>query len=60
MSQHDATESGLPSPTIAPAIVALGITLLAAGLVTTLPLTFVGLLVFAAGLAHWIQELRHG
>ena len=60
MTEHDATESGLPSPTITPAIVALGITLLAAGLVTTLALTLVGLLVFAVGLGGWIQELRRG
>jgi|DewCreStandDraft_1066081.scaffolds.fasta_scaffold47153_2 hypothetical protein len=50
----------LPAPTIWPAVLAAGITLLAMGLVTSLVFTLAGALVGALGLGGWIRELRHG
>jgi hypothetical protein len=50
----------LPGPSVAPAMLALGITLLGAGLVTSLFFTLAGAVVFAIGLGGWVQELRHG
>ncbi len=49
----------LPAPTIWPAVLAAGITLLAMGLVTSLAFTLAGALVGALGLGGWIRELRH-
>jgi len=52
--------SGLPQPTYWPAVLALGITFLAWGIVTSLVISGVGLVLFALALAGWIGELRHG
>lgn len=60
MSEQPAPDHGLPRPTVWPAVLAAGIAMLAAGLVTSLIFTAVGALVFALGLGGWIQELRHG
>lgn len=49
----------LPRPTYWPAVLALGIALLGWGLVTSLIISGVGLLLFAAGLAGWIGEIRY-
>jgi hypothetical protein len=49
----------LPEPCIWPATLALGITLLVWGLVTSLIITAVGGLLFAVALAGWIRDLRH-
>lgn len=55
-----ADDSRLPQPTYWPAVLALGITFLAWGIVTSLVISAVGLVLFALALAGWIGELRHG
>jgi hypothetical protein len=49
----------LPEPSIWPATLALGITLLVWGLVTSLIITGVGGILFAVALAGWIRDIRH-
>jgi hypothetical protein len=49
----------LPEPSIWPAALALAITFLVWGLVTSLIITGVGLALFAVALAGWIRDLRH-
>ncbi len=49
----------LPEPSIWPATLALSITFLVWGLVTSLIITGVGLGLFAVALAGWIRDLRH-
>ena len=53
-------DTSLPQPTYWPAVLALGITFLAWGLVTSLVISGVGLVLFALALAGWIGDLRHG
>jgi hypothetical protein len=52
--------TALPAPTYWPAVLALGITFLAWGLLTSLIISGVGLVLFALALAGWIGDLRHG
>jgi hypothetical protein len=52
--------TALPRPTYWPAVLALGITFLAWGLLTSPLISGVGLVLFAVALAGWIGELRHG
>jgi hypothetical protein len=49
----------LPEPCVWPATLAMGITCLLWGLVTSLIITGVGLVVFAGAIAGWIREIRH-
>jgi hypothetical protein len=49
----------LPGPTVWPAALALGITFLIWGLVTSLIITGVGVFLFVVALAGWIQDIRH-
>ena len=49
----------LPEPTIWPATLALGITFLMWGLVTSFIISGVGVVLFAAALAGWIRDIRH-
>jgi hypothetical protein len=49
----------LPEPSIWPVTLALGITFLVWGLVTSLIITGVGLALFAVALAGWIRDIRH-
>ena len=49
----------LPEPTIWPVTLAVGITCLVWGLVTSLIITGVGFVLFAFALNGWIQEIRH-
>jgi len=49
----------LPEPCFWPAALALGITFLVWGLVTSLIITGVGFMLFAVALAGWIQAIRH-
>jgi len=49
----------LPEPGIWPLTLALGITFLFWGLVTTLLITGVGVGLFALALAGWIRDIRH-
>ncbi len=50
----------VPRPTYWPAVLALGVTFIFWGLITTPIIAGIGLLVGAIGLAGWIGELRHG
>jgi hypothetical protein len=52
--EHEA----IPGPTIWPAVLAVGITLLGMGLITTGVFVIGGLALFALGLGGWIGELR--
>jgi hypothetical protein len=49
----------LPEPSAWPAALALGITFLLWGLVTTLIITGMGVALFALALAGWIRDIRH-
>jgi hypothetical protein len=49
----------IPRSTAWPAAMALGITLLAWGLITSPIVLGVGLVLFASALAGWIGEIRH-
>ena len=49
----------LPEPSIWPVTLALGITFLVWGLVTSLIITGVGVALFAVALAGWIRDIRH-
>ena len=49
----------LPEPCIWPAALAMGITFVVWGLVTSLIITGVGILLFAVALAGWIRDIRH-
>lgn len=50
----------IPRPTYWPAVLALGVTFVFWGVVTSAIISGIGLLVFALGLAGWIGELLHG
>jgi len=49
----------LPEPCVWPVTLALGITFLVWGLVTSLIITGVGVALFAVALAGWIRDIRH-
>lgn len=49
----------LPEPGVWPAALALGITFLVWGLVTSLIITGAGAALFAVALAGWIRDIRH-
>ena len=48
-----------PKPGVWPVTLALAITLLVWGLVTSLIITGVGLALFAVAMAGWIRDIRH-
>ena len=50
----------IPAPTYQPAAMAMGITFMLFGFVTSYAFTAVGGLLFAYSLARWIGELVHG
>lgn len=52
-------EEHLPRPTYFPAGLAMGVTFLFWGLITSWVVLLVGLALFAASLAGWITEIRH-
>jgi hypothetical protein len=49
----------LPEPGVWPVTMALGITFLVWGLVTSLIITGVGVALFTVALAGWIRDIRH-
>jgi len=49
----------LPEATVWPAMLALAITFLVWGLVTSLIITGIGLVLFAISMAGWIRDIRH-
>ena len=55
----DSKPAELPKPTYAPATFAFGVTLAAAGVVTSVWVSLVGLILFILGLANWIGALLH-
>jgi hypothetical protein len=50
----------LPLPTYWPAGVALAITFIFWGLITSVVILAVGIVLFAVSLTGWIQDIRHG
>lgn len=50
----------LPPPTYWPVVLALGVTFIAWGIVTTVTISAIGLVLFAIALRGWIGEWRHG
>ena len=56
---HAPKPETLPKPTYWPAVMALGITFIAMGFVTSLLISGVGLLLFAISLAGWVGEIIH-
>lgn len=49
----------LPPLSIWPITLALGITLVGAGIISTMPITFAGIVISIVAIIYWIQELRH-
>lgn len=49
----------LPRPTIWPAMIAFGTTLLGFGVMSSLTFAICGVVILLLGVAGWIQELRH-
>ncbi len=47
----------MPRPTVAPMVLALGMAMLAAGIVTSLAFVIVGAIVLVFGLGLWIRQL---
>ena len=56
MSEH--SHESNPPISVWPLLLAIGITLLVAGVVTSLIVSLVGLLVLLAALVGWVQESR--
>lgn len=56
---NEKTSSHLPKPTAWPAVMALSITFIFWGLISSLLITAVGLAVFAVSLTGWIGTIRH-
>jgi hypothetical protein len=52
-------EPHLPAPSVWPATVGAGVTMMAFGVVTSLYFSAAGVVVLALGLLGWIEELRH-
>lgn len=49
----------LPRPTYMPLVMAIGITCILWGIVTSVVISEVGVILFVVALAGWIRELRH-
>jgi hypothetical protein len=60
-SQHEvvAPDVHLPSPTVWPAVLGLGVALLLFGIATGLVFSALGALLIIAALGGWIREMRH-
>ena len=56
---HLLPDTPLPHPTYFPAGLAMGVTFLFWGLITTWVVWLVGVVLFIAALAGWITEIRH-
>ena len=57
---HAPLPERLPKPTMWPAVLALGACFLAWGIVTSWFISAAGFVLFSAGCAGWITELRKG
>ena len=49
----------LPPPTVWPATLSMGVTLMAFGVVTSWIMSVTGLIFFLFGAAGWVEDLRH-
>ncbi|HVC33629.1 MAG TPA: hypothetical protein VNL16_08980 [Chloroflexota bacterium] len=49
----------LPRPTAWPAVMAAGICMFMAGIITNLAFSVAGIIIFAIALVGWIREFRH-
>lgn len=59
-NDHDHGEIHLPPPSIRPITMALGATLLAAGIVTSVWVVLLGLAIFIFGLGGWMwDDIQH-
>ncbi len=56
---HQHTSVHLPRPTAWPAVLALGITLVMAGILLSLVFSVAGLVIFFLALVGWIGELQN-
>lgn len=56
---EDSLPAQLPKPTYAPATLAFGVTLAAAGVVTSFWVSLAGLILFILGISNWIGALLH-
>lgn len=56
---HPPLPERLPRPTTSPALVALGASFLAWGVVTSWVFSAAGLAMLVAGIGGWIREMRH-
>ncbi len=56
----DSSEVEMPNPTMAPLVLSVGITLIAAGLATQEPLYVVGAVLLILGLCLWVTQLLPG
>ncbi|HLZ31776.1 MAG TPA: hypothetical protein VKV73_31020 [Chloroflexota bacterium] len=56
MNEH----AHLPAPSVWPATVGAGVTLIAFGIATSLLLSALGAGLLVWGVLRWVQELRHG
>jgi Cytochrome c oxidase subunit IV len=61
LGEHDTASEHihLPPPTIWPMTTAAGVTLAFLGLVTSFPVSILGLLIAIYAVVSWVQELRH-
>jgi len=57
MNEHD--EVHLPAPSVWPAAVGAGVSLIAFGVATSLALSALGVALVFLGVFRWVQELRH-
>jgi hypothetical protein len=49
----------LPPPTVWPATLSLGVTLMAFGVVTSWIMSVTGVVLFLFGVGGWVEDLRH-
>jgi hypothetical protein len=49
----------IPPPTVYPATLSLGVTMMAFGVVTSLIITLAGTVIFLFGVAGWVEDLRN-
>jgi cytochrome c oxidase subunit 1 len=60
MNEHEAHKVHLPSPSVWPAVLAAGLTLMAFGIIANLTYSLAGAILTVAGIAGWVIEMRHG
>lgn len=60
LTEHGDPVAHLPTPSMWPATVGLGVALLGLGFIASLYLVAAGLILMAIGLFGWIQDMRHG